>query len=415
MRFGKQVRLFSCDGINMVGNLDTGVVIGVDENGFRLCKSLANGGLDISDVQNADGNLVAHLRAGGFFEKVQKRRRSIVVYLHVTNHCNLDCESCYSWTDHRNSMCDLTTEEEFRIIDNIGALRPSSLIISGGEPFLRADLALLASRARSVCPGCNITVLTNGIGLSERAISDVGSCVDSISVSVDGYDKRCASYIRKRHVLEEVEETISFINRTPAKAHIIPTIHAKNVRSLHQYIHLADKLGASISFSLLSCPSESSISKGLCFSDGSLKDLADQLIEVNKPSQTRFESTSLGIGMRYVCDAGRTIVSISADGTVFPCHMLHTDGFAMGSALIDPIRNLLLTGGLFPEGTTADQIEGCSGCQYAYLCGGGCRSRAIVSGGGLQAKDPYCSLMKRYFSKTLHSLSLGTPDYIKRR
>ena len=61
------------------------------------------------------------------------------------------------------------------------------------------------------------------------------------------------------------------------------------------------------------------------------------------------------------------MVSVSADGEVFPCHMMHDEAFSLGSLLEDP-GCLAARMPLRPRG----ELAACADCEIRYLCGGGC-------------------------------------------
>ena len=97
--------------------------------------------------------------------------------------------------------------------------------------------------------------------------------------------------------------------------------------------------------------------------------------------------------------AGKTTLSVGADGNAYPCHMLQAPGYCMGNLLhnsldailASPVRREL-------ESATVENIDGCSLCDYRYLCGGGCRARAAIVDGP-HTKDPYCTLLKTHYAK----------------
>ena len=61
-----------------------------------------------------------------------------VITLFVTSHCNAKCKHCFYW-ENLNKNKDLTFEEIEELSASLGRL--DVLLVSGGEPFLRKDLA----------------------------------------------------------------------------------------------------------------------------------------------------------------------------------------------------------------------------------------------------------------------------------
>src|SRR5204862_24483 len=66
-----------------------------------------------------------------------------VVAWNLTRRCNLECAHCYiSAGPHESATSELDTTEALRIVDELLAVNPAPLLVlSGGGPVLRADLA----------------------------------------------------------------------------------------------------------------------------------------------------------------------------------------------------------------------------------------------------------------------------------
>lgn len=103
------------------------------------------------------------------------------------------------------------------------------------------------------------------------------------------------------------------------------------------------------------------------------------------------------LSVRTSCGAGTRTLSVAADGTVYPYHMLHRPELAMSNAFRDP-AGAILSGETARSFRALDVrgIEACTSCPVRLLCGGGCRARALMSS-GLRSKDPYCSLSRTYY------------------
>jgi MoaA/NifB/PqqE/SkfB family radical SAM enzyme len=61
-----------------------------------------------------------------------------IITLFVTSRCNAKCAHCFYW-DNLNKNRDLTFDEFVRLSNSLG--RVDKLLVTGGEPFLRRDLA----------------------------------------------------------------------------------------------------------------------------------------------------------------------------------------------------------------------------------------------------------------------------------
>lgn len=73
----------------------------------------------------------------------QPARTPPFLILFVNSACNLACDHCFYWKE-LNGKDDLTREELFALADSLDPIE--SLGLSGGEPFLRRDLAEICDR-----------------------------------------------------------------------------------------------------------------------------------------------------------------------------------------------------------------------------------------------------------------------------
>src|SRR5574341_1302680 len=93
-----------------------------------------------------------------------RRRELRSLFLFVTSRCNSLCRTCF-YFDKLNSRDDLSFEE----IERISATAPTfeRLWISGGEPFLRDELAEILGMFARRNHVRNVNLPTNGL-LPER-------------------------------------------------------------------------------------------------------------------------------------------------------------------------------------------------------------------------------------------------------
>ena len=99
------------------------------------------------------------------------------------------------------------------------------------------------------------------------------------------------------------------------------------------------------------------------------------------------------------CGLGCKMVSIAANGEVYPCHMLHKDTMKMGDIKTDSLKNILKNKESIWSHMTVDNVKGCSSCDYKYMCGGGCRGRSYLYDNVIDNKDPFCMLTKLYLEQ----------------
>ncbi|MEC4176247.1 radical SAM protein [Adlercreutzia sp. R7] len=408
MRFGTHVVRHRPFGVPMIGNVSNGYAIGLTEEGARLCDRLFAEEVSEAEIAEVSGDLLAHLKRGGFAEEAcapggeagapgeagTAPGALASAYLHVTHHCNLRCVGCYSGVDDRNARVDLPLETLAAMVRRLAAAGVQRLVISGGEPFLRADLPAIAQCAKEAGIGF-VDVLTNGTCVGDDALAALAPWADRVAVSFDGVSGASVPHIRRKPLYDMLTDTVRRIREAGIAAHIIPTLHALNIDDAARYCALADELGATVNFSLLSAPSDGAEVAAALPDEEAQAHLARTLLALGSTRPVAVADTPVNTGLCTTvgCGAGCSMVSVSADGDVYPCHMLHDDTFKVGSLVEDDacLRQRR------PPACAVEGLPACTDCEIRYLCGGGCRARAFFATGDVRARDPYCALMKTYY------------------
>lgn len=108
-----------------------------------------------------------------------------VVIWNLIRRCNLTCTHCYSISGDVDFPGELSTEEVFRVMEDLHAAKVRVLILSGGEPLLRPDIFEISRRAKEM--GFYVGLSSNGT-LIDRAnaarIAEMG--YDYVGISLDG-------------------------------------------------------------------------------------------------------------------------------------------------------------------------------------------------------------------------------------
>lgn len=407
MRFGPQIVRFSLGEIPVIGNTATEGLVGLTPAGAALCDELLSRDVSPAEVPDECTELVGYLQAQGAFDDPTQAATPQSAYLHVSHACNLSCVGCYSADSNRNRACDPQFSDVLRAIDVLVELGVKRVVISGGEPFVRPDLAGIVRHAKARGMA-EVVVLTNGTLCTRGNLAALADAVDIISISFDGTSPQSPAYIRERQLFDQLTYAVGLVKEAGIHAHILPTLHAKNTQDIPAYLDLAERLGATVGFSILS-GSAADLGE-LMPGETCLYELADQLFVL----RGRASSVSVDDGfdlaralrVRQACGAGKTSLSIAADGSVYPCHMLHKPELRLGNAYVDDVTALNERIEQFSM-PAVDSIAGCSSCEYRYLCGGGCRARSYDEGGSMETRDPYCAYYHRSLDKTVAAFVSG--------
>ena len=103
----------------------------------------------------------------------------------TTQRCNLKCVHCRCSSDMLSSEGDFSTEEAFKLIDDICEVSTPVMVLSGGEPLIRKDIFEIArygtSRGLRMCMATNGTLITDEVC---RRMLDAD--IKMVSLSLDG-------------------------------------------------------------------------------------------------------------------------------------------------------------------------------------------------------------------------------------
>ena len=96
-----------------------------------------------------------------------------VVIWNLIRRCNLRCKHCYSISSDHDFPGELSTEDVFRVMDDLWAFGVRVLILSGGEPLLRPDIFTISRHAKEM--GFYVGLSTNGTLIDDVMIGDIAA------------------------------------------------------------------------------------------------------------------------------------------------------------------------------------------------------------------------------------------------
>jgi MoaA/NifB/PqqE/SkfB family radical SAM enzyme len=136
------------------------------------------------------------------------------LFLFVTSRCNSLCRTCF-YFDKLNSTDDLTVEQISRISETAPPFR--KLWLSGGEPFLRAELAEIVAMFAARNGVGNVNLPTNGL-LPEKIFPTMDRMLElcpklsiDLNFSIDGLP---ATHDRIRGVPQNFVRTLATLRET---------------------------------------------------------------------------------------------------------------------------------------------------------------------------------------------------------
>jgi radical SAM protein with 4Fe4S-binding SPASM domain len=327
----------------------------------------------------------------------------------LTRTCDLGCNDCLSVADpFRANPHELTTFEAYKTIDQIAALRPRRLIITGGDPLTRADVFELVqyARRRGLDPALNVSPTHK---LTAESVSKLRR--NGLRRLVFGLN---GSSTQRHDLISGVFGSFSATLRGLRWAHdaglsieVNTLVTRKTVGDLGAIAELIDPFGVDAWNVHFLVPFPGSLKEQAITAEqteeafaalSAIASLARYRVRVvEAPHFRRYlmrqmpsadESWSDFSGFVGNAEAANDVVFITSTGDVRPSEFLPLSG---GNVRETPLPKIVRSSDLFVALRDRSNLSGkCRRCDYRKVCGGS-RARAWAVTGDLFASDPLCT------------------------
>ena len=308
-----------------------------------------------------------------------------VVYIHMTDGCNLRCVYCYNADQRQQELQqrigakvgELSEQELSDLLDQAAALGARTAIFTGGEPLLRSETCELARYARTL--GMTTNLLTNGSLIDEHKAVDIVAAFDAVIVSLDSFVKAEQESMRPGASFESVVNGINALVAAGVKSLALrPVVSTTNLKSMPFFPAWAEREFGCGNWSVANCIPNSPdelVSLDRFAEPSEYEALMAQFresLEQGAGSMAKSEYVLEGAGS---CGAAVAILSVSATGDVYPCQNLHFDEFHGGNIRNQSLASMLAQSPAM-EAFRAKQgpwFERCERCALNTVCGSVCR------------------------------------------
>lgn len=346
-----------------------------------------------------------------------------VVIWNLTRRCNLTCKHCYALSADHHYPGELSFDEVCTAMDDLRAYGVPVLILSGGEPLLRADLFDIATRAQGL--GFYTALSTNGTLIDAPMAARIAAQkFDYVGISIDGKRATHDKFRRLVGAFDASLNAIRLLHSQGVKTGLRYTFTDLNGQDCPALLQLMrDEQVDKFYFSHLNYAGRGNIHRGRDAHFDATRQALDLLFDtawadaVNGSERDyvtgnndadaayllrwvarRFPQWATPLRERLVAWGGNAsgvgVANIDNLGEVHPDTMwwhyplgnLRQRPFsAIWSDRSDPLMDGLKT--------KPRPVKGrCAECQHFALCGGNTRVRAQQVTGDLWAEDPGCYL-----------------------
>ena len=325
---------------------------------------------------------------------MQKEKTKHVMQWHLTHRCNLRCSHCYQ--DEYSSELSLA-ELESIFYQYIRFCEKNSfrghINFTGGEPLLSQHLFELLK----LCDKNNITfgLLTNGTLIDEDTAKRLSGFrgISFVQVSIDGIEQTHDS-VRGKGSFQKALRGLLLAGDHGIQTMVAFTCHKRNYKELKDVIKLVRRNNIDRFWADRLIPMGSSCEDAL--STEEYREIIHILTkEHNRKALFSHTDVHLNRSLQfleggdcyYQCAAGKTLLTLLADGTLLPCRHLP---IPIGSCLENDMTELCEKSKLIKELQEQRIPDDCLSCPHAVLCRGGAKCLTYAVTGDYRGKDINC-------------------------
>ncbi|HET6347483.1 MAG TPA: radical SAM protein [Candidatus Krumholzibacteria bacterium] len=357
-----------------------------------------------------------------------------LIFWETTAGCNLRCIHCRRVTVSDQLLPqDLSTDEAFRMIDEIANVGRPVFVLSGGEPLFRPDIYDIARHATDA--GLPVALATNGTLIDDAVAERIrDSGVQRVSISFDGADATTHDAFRGLSgSFDAATRGFRALRKVGIPVQINTTVANHNKQQLDSMVSMArdlDAIGLHL-FLLVPVGCGVEIAEEQMINAQEYERVLNWLYDMEMAEPTlqlkatcaphyfrimhsrRAQERRNGVkhdlpasydrqvhhpqGQMHAatkgCLAGTGVCFVSHRGEVFPCGYLPVEA---GNLRWQAFGDVWQDSPLFAEMRDPDLLEGkCGYCQFKKVCSG-CRARSFGVTGNYLAEEPFCAYQPDY-------------------
>jgi radical SAM protein len=366
-------------------------------------------------------------------------QRPFVAIWETTRACDLACVHCRAAAQSRRSQFELTTEQGYKLIDQIADLGPRVFVITGGDPLKREDIYDHIAYAHklglepSVTPSATPLLTPEAIArMKEAGVKRLAISLDAhTAISHDDFRRVPGSYALTLRAIEAARD-----NNIPVQ--INSTVTRRTAADIPRLAQLLSRYENIVMWSVFFLVPTGRAKSDDMIEPEEVETLFALLYETSKHVQYNVRTTEAMHYRRYVLqqmmrargksprelidpktglvDASTVFMNSTpigvqaqsgaitraprgvneAKGFVFISHIgeVYPSGFLplkAGNVKNESLVHIYRDSEVFMQLRDTANLKGkCGRCEYRELCGGS-RSRAWATTGDVFASDPVCT------------------------
>jgi len=367
--------------------------------------------LRFQSVRTGYGN--ADLIYPNWSETMNFDKSPMLVIWEVTQACDLACVHCRASAQPERHPHELTTEQGYKLLEEIRVFGEPLMVFTGGDPLKRPDLFDLLRYSVKIGLRTNVTPSATPLLTREAVERFKNAGVTRMAISVDGHDAPSHDDFRGvPGTFDRAMEALRHARDIGLDTQFQTTVTRRNLQHLPEIAELAKEVRAKM-WSLFFLIVTGRAEEGDDLTAGEYEQVFEFMYDLSKTAPFGIKTTEAMHYRRYVAQRmkaehgvtenenakglawrtagvsdGKGFVFVSHTGEIFPAGFLPLTG---GNVLRDSLVDVYQNSDLFRSLRDPRKREGkCGICEYQKICGGS-RSRAYALTGDYLAEDPRCT------------------------
>jgi len=336
----------------------------------------------------------------------------MLVIWEVTQACDLACVHCRASAQPQRNPHELTTEQGFRLLEDIRSFGDPLMVFTGGDPLKRPDLYELIRHAVKIGLRTNVTPSATPLLTAEAIERFKEAGISRMAISLDGPD--AATHDDFRGIPGTFDRALFALRHARdigLDTQFQTTVTKRNMARLPEMAEIAKEVRTKM-WSLFFLIVTGRALENDDLEAAEYEKVFEFMYELSKTAPFGIKTTEAMHYRRYVAQRvkaehgvtenenakgvawrtagvsdGKGFVFVSHQGEIYPSGFLPiSGGNVLQGSLVDVYRNSRL----FRTLRDTSLREGkCGICEYQKVCGGS-RSRAYAFTGDYLAEDPRC-------------------------
>lgn len=314
-------------------------------------------------------------------KKVEKPESGIkIVYFAVTNKCNMSCKFCCTQS---SPNVDTTGEMAYDDIEKVLIpflleIKPTDIILSGGEPLTRVDIIEICILIKKWLPDAKIALQTNGLLLTLDLLKELKGKVSYMEISIEDM------FLDKKYY-QKLSNLFDMIKQVDIPVQFSYVISGDNMKYITKAIDVVNKYDGSVLLRYVSPVGNATKSDIKFVYESNIKklylEIIDYIVDNKLDNPNVIDIILRPLQSTESCAAYGKMLNISPTGEMYLCSTLCFEPFILGNIkniTIDTFKYKLkkvLSNNEVKRTLRVEEMDICKECDIKHFCSGICAAK----------------------------------------